>query len=131
MKQNNTSPRLCSQFSWSIELSEILSEENINKESRNCGFVNRLRKLLPIAFVKMCCFWNWQESFPSLKRQCQWLLENCKIGIKDQSLNERFGAASVNLIQQIMGRVSKIRTEQKLQVHYTELTQVLIFQKQI
>ena len=114
MKQKQTSARLCSQFNWSAELSEILSEENINKEARGNGFTERIRKLLPIAFVKMCCFSDWKESFPSLKRQCQWLLEKFNISMADQSLNERFAETSVDLMHKIMGRISRIRAQEKL-----------------
>ena len=114
MKQKTVSSHLCSQFNWSGELSEILSAGNIHKEAKECGFTQRIRHLLPDLFVQLCCFWNWREAFPSLKRQCQWLLEKFGVSIVAQSLNERFVESSVSLMQKIMGCVSRIRAEEKL-----------------
>jgi Transposase DDE domain len=114
VKQKAASSHLCSQFSWSGELSEILSSENIHKEAKECGFTQRIRILLPDVFVQMCCFWNWKEAFPSLKRQSQWLLEKFGVLIAGQSLNERFLEPAVDLMQKTMGRISRIRAEEKL-----------------
>lgn len=119
MKQKLTSPHLCSQFNWSAELSETFSPENINTVARTTGFVERIRNLLPDSFIQLCGFCEWKESFPSLKRQCQWLWEKFKIKISEQGLHERFTQSAVDLLQCILGEVSKIRTEEKL----TQLSQ--------
>lgn len=115
MKQKTTaSSHLCSQFNWSAELSEILSSEHIHKEAKATGFVSRIRNLLPDCFFQLCCNCEWNESFPTLKRHCQWLREKFQIKILDQSLNERFTESAVDFMQRLMGKVSKIRTEERL-----------------
>jgi len=113
VKQKTTPTDLCSQFSWSFEISDHFSDEKINKEAKDSGFVKRFRKLLPSSFLRMCSFWSWQDSFPSLSRQCQWLSEKCGIFIREQSLDKRFTKGMVELLQKVMGKIAEIRIEER------------------
>jgi Transposase DDE domain len=114
VNNKNTSPRLCSQFTSSESLSEIFSPDEILGLAKKSGFVKRIRKLIPDMFIRLCCFFNMKEAFPSLKRQGQFILENFGIKISEAGLDKRFTKAASEMMKAILVKVSMIRTQERL-----------------
>ena len=84
------------------KISKAFSEEQLNALAEKTGFKVRRSKLTPMMFVDTVLFKEMNNATVSLDNHCIDLKERYGIGIKKQSLAERFDATSVSFVRALL-----------------------------
>jgi len=113
----------------SKEITNLLTEAEIENQARKSGFVIRTSKLSGWKFLEMLLFTELNHEKLSLNELAIQLKLRSKIEISKQGIDERFNQAAVNFVKSILEKAIKIIIDDDGYAdlgHFAQFTQVKI-----
>ncbi len=96
-----------SKFTKSDELVQFFAPESLEWLARKTGFIERVRNLTAVGFMRLCAFPSFRESYPTLGQMVSELL-GLGVRMSESSLWERFGPGAVSFMREAFAQVLKL-----------------------
>lgn len=109
-----------------VEITKLLSEENINRIAVEAGFVRRERKLNGFKFLDMLLFTHFNHKELSLSDLSDQLWERYEIVITKQAIDERFTEGAVIFLKAVLESTLKMSIHIDKKLDFTKYTKVRI-----
>ncbi len=105
------------------EIQSLLSPNTLQNLARDVGFVQRTSKYQAQDLVALCVWLNQSVAKTSLTQLCSCLEASTEVLISPEGLNQRFNAAAVQFLQQVLAKLMnrKLSSSRLLSSPYTSI----------
>ncbi|KAA0764392.1 IS4 family transposase [Bacillus sp. SH5-2] len=105
------------------EIQSLLSPNTLQNLARDVGFVQRMSKYQAKDLVALCVWISQSVAKTSLTQLCSCLEASTEVLISPEGLNQRFNAAAVQFLQQVLAKLlnQKLSSAKLLSSPYTSI----------